>query len=121
MAGFTSDSIMGQIWKNYWIEKDLRSKEPEEIQKEYVAFCRRYRINAPCWETIGPYVDGRHLETRCTVAFNAHVTNLKALSYSAIFDWHEPMSGRVGSVFLYAVIRLAEIIDWWFPVKVKTP
>ena len=55
MVRFTSDSIVGQIWKLYWTEKDLASKEPEEIQKEYVAFCRRYRINAPCWEPIEPY------------------------------------------------------------------
>ena len=55
------------------------------------------------------------------MAFNAHTTNLKELSYAAIFDWHEPMSGRVGCLFIYAVIRLAEIIDWWFPVKVVRP
>jgi len=55
------------------------------------------------------------------MAFNAHSTNIKALSYAAIFDWHEPMSGRVGCLFIYAVIRLAEIIDWWFPVKPKGP
>jgi hypothetical protein len=55
------------------------------------------------------------------MAFNAHTTNLKVLSYEAIFDWNSPMSGRVASVFIYAVIRVAEIIDWWFPVKVKRP
>ena len=55
------------------------------------------------------------------MAFNAHTTNLKALSYEAIFDCREPMSGRVGCMLIYAVFRLAEIIDWWFPVKVKTP
>ena len=46
------------------------------------------------------------------------VKNLKALSYEAIFDRRSKMSGRVGSVFIYAVIRLAEIIDWWFPVNI---
>lgn len=46
---------MGKIWKNYWIEKDLASKEPEEIQKEYVKFCRHFKINAPCWVPIEPY------------------------------------------------------------------
>ena len=55
MVRFTPDSIAGKLWKLYWTEKDLASKEPEEIQKEYVAFCRRYRINAPCWEPIEPY------------------------------------------------------------------
>ena len=55
------------------------------------------------------------------MAFNAHTTNLKALSYEAIFDWREPMSGRVGCMLIYAVIRLAEIIDWWFPVKGERP
>jgi hypothetical protein len=53
------------------------------------------------------------------MVFNGHTTNLKALSYDAIFDWHEPMSGRIGCVLIYAVIRAAEIIDWWFPVKVS--
>jgi len=52
------------------------------------------------------------------MAFNAHTTNLKALSYEAIFDNRSPMSGRVGSVLIYMVIRMAEIIDWWFPLKV---
>jgi hypothetical protein len=46
---------MGKIWKNYWTEKDLASKEPTEIQNEYERFCRRYKINVPCWEPIGPY------------------------------------------------------------------
>jgi hypothetical protein len=45
---------------------------------------------------------------------------LKALSIEAIFDKRSPMSGRVGSVLIYIVIRMAEIIDWWFPVKVVT-
>jgi hypothetical protein len=49
------------------------------------------------------------------------MADLKALSYEAIFDRRSKMSGRVGSVFLYVMIRLAEIIDWWFPVKVETP
>ena len=52
---FKPESIMGQIWKNYWTEKELASKEPEEIQKEYEKFCRHLRINVPCWEPIGPY------------------------------------------------------------------
>jgi hypothetical protein len=49
------------------------------------------------------------------------MADLKALSYEAIFDDRSPMSGRVGSVFLYGMIRLAEIIDWWFPVKGERP
>jgi hypothetical protein len=47
----------------------------------------------------------------------SNAQELKALSYEAIFDRRSKMSGRVGSVFLYAVIRLAEIINWWFPVN----
>jgi hypothetical protein len=41
--------------------------------------------------------------------------SLKELSYRAIFDKRSPMSGRVSSAILYAVIRAGEIIDWWFP------
>jgi len=55
MARFTPESIMGKIWKAHWTEKDLVSKEPDEIQKEYVAFCRRYKITAPCWVPIEQY------------------------------------------------------------------
>ena len=43
--------------------------------------------------------------------------DLKALSLEAIFDKRSKMSGRVGSVLIYTVIRVAEIIDWWFPLK----
>jgi hypothetical protein len=46
---------------------------------------------------------------------------LKALSYEAIFDDRSPMSGRVGSLFIYVILRAAEIIDWWFPVKGERP
>jgi hypothetical protein len=49
------------------------------------------------------------------------MADLKALSYEAIFDRRSKMSERVGSAFIYAVIRLAEIIDWWFPVKGGRP
>ena len=45
------------------------------------------------------------------------MADLKELSYEAIFDRRSKMSGRVGSVFLYAVLRIAEVIDWWFPGK----
>jgi hypothetical protein len=55
MARFTPESIMGQIWKDYWTRQDLASKEPDEIQKEYVKFCRHFKINAPCWVPIEPY------------------------------------------------------------------
>jgi hypothetical protein len=27
------------------------------------------------------------------------------------------MSGRIGAAIIYTVIRMGEIIDWWFPVK----
>ena len=43
--------------------------------------------------------------------------DLKALSYKCIFDKPSKMSGRVGAAIIYAVVRVGEIIDWWFPVK----
>jgi len=46
---------------------------------------------------------------------------LKALSYEAVFDKRSPMSGRIASAIIYAVIRAGEIIDWWFPVKAVEP
>ena len=46
---------MGLMWKEHWNQNELGSKKPEEVQKEYVAFCRRYKITAPCWKPIGPY------------------------------------------------------------------
>ena len=55
MARFTPTSIMGLMWRDHWNQNELESKEPTEIQKEYVAFCRRYKITAPCWEPIEPY------------------------------------------------------------------
>jgi hypothetical protein len=44
---------------------------------------------------------------------------LKDISYRCVFDKRSPMSGRITSAIIYAVIRAGEIIDWWFPVKVK--
>ena len=55
MDRFTPDSIMGLIWEENWKKKELGSNDTWEIQKEYVNFCRKFRINAPCWEPIGPY------------------------------------------------------------------
>jgi len=49
------------------------------------------------------------------------MADLKALSYEAIFDWRSPMSGRVGSLIIYVILRAGEIIDWWFPVKGERP
>jgi len=42
---------------------------------------------------------------------------LKSLSYKCIYDRASPMSGRVSAAVIYVVIRMGEIIDWWFPVK----
>jgi hypothetical protein len=47
--------------------------------------------------------------------------DLKALSYRCIFDKPSPMSGRIGAAIIYTVIRMGEIIDWWFPVKASEP
>ncbi len=46
---------------------------------------------------------------------------LKTLSYKCVFDRLTPMSGRIASAIIYAVIRAGEIIDWWFPVKAVEP
>ena len=46
---------------------------------------------------------------------------LKSLSYKCIYDRASPMSGRVSAAAIYVAIRLGEIIDWWFPVKVAAP
>jgi hypothetical protein len=48
-------------------------------------------------------------------------SDLKDVSYRCILDERSPMSGRIASAIIYAVIRAGEIIDWWFPVKVTDP
>jgi hypothetical protein len=49
--------------------------------------------------------------------FGRDKNELKAVSYKCIFDKPSPMSGRVAAAIIYSVIRLGEVIDWWFPVK----
>jgi hypothetical protein len=44
-------------------------------------------------------------------------SDLKDVSYRCVLDERSPMSGRIASAIIYAVIRAGEIIDWWFPVK----
>jgi len=44
--------------------------------------------------------------------------DLKAISYAAIFDKRSKTSGRIASAIIYTVLRMADVIDWWFPVKV---
>jgi hypothetical protein len=51
----------------------------------------------------------------------SNAQELKALSYKCIFDKKSPMSGRVSATIIYAVLRMGEIIDWWFPVKASEP
>ena len=51
----------------------------------------------------------------------SNARELKSLSHKCIFDKKSPMSGRVSAGIIYAVIRVGEIIDWWFPVKVSEP
>ena len=46
---------------------------------------------------------------------------LKSATYRGIFDKNSKMSGRVMCAFIYAAVRTAEIIDWWFPLKVEPP
>lgn len=55
MDNFTPDSFIGKLWRDNWYQKNLGSKNTFEIQKEYVNFCHKYKINVPCWEPIGPY------------------------------------------------------------------
>lgn len=55
MPRFAPESIMGMLWKEHWDKLELNAKEPDEIQKEYVKFCRKYKITAPCWKPIEPY------------------------------------------------------------------
>jgi hypothetical protein len=42
---------------------------------------------------------------------------LKDLSYRCVWDRSTKMSMRIGCAVLYTVLRLADVIDWWFPVK----
>lgn len=51
--------------------------------------------------------------------FTRDNTKLKEISHKGIFDKKSKMSGRVTCAFIYAAVRAAEIIDWWFPVKVE--
>ena len=53
--------------------------------------------------------------------FTRNTDELKDISYRAIFDKPSPMSGRIASAIIYAVISAGEIIDWWFPVKAVDP
>lgn len=46
------------------------------------------------------------------------MNTIRDLSYKAIFDSQSKASERVASVFIYAVIRAGDFIDWLFPVKV---
>ena len=49
------------------------------------------------------------------------MNTIRDLSYKAIFDSQSKMSERVVSVFIYAVIRAGDFIDWLFPLKVTGP
>lgn len=43
---------------------------------------------------------------------------LKPLAWAAVFDTRAKMSSRVACALLWSVLRLGEVLDWWFPVKV---
>ena len=49
--------------------------------------------------------------------FDKDMAELKPLAYQVVFDSATKMSTRAACAFLYAVIRLGEVLDWWFPVK----
>lgn len=51
--------------------------------------------------------------------FTKNSKELKATCLLCIRDAPSPMSGRVAAAVIYSVLRLGEIIDWWFPVKVS--
>jgi hypothetical protein len=46
---------------------------------------------------------------------------LKDVTYKCIYDKNSKMSERVMCACIYAAVRAAEIIDWWFPLKVEAP
>jgi hypothetical protein len=46
---------------------------------------------------------------------------LKEITYKCIRDKNSKMSERVMCACIYAAVRTAEIIDWWFPVKGEPP
>ncbi len=43
---------------------------------------------------------------------------IKPLAYQVVVDSATRTSTRVACAILYATLRLGDIIDWWFPVKV---
>lgn len=51
--------------------------------------------------------------------FTRDNTKLKDISSKGIYDKKTKMSARVMCAFIYAAVRAAEIIDWWFPLKVE--
>jgi hypothetical protein len=53
--------------------------------------------------------------------FTQDNSKLKDISYKGIYDKKSKMSGRIACAFIYAAVRTAEIIDWWFPIKVEPP
>lgn len=53
--------------------------------------------------------------------FTRDTSKLKDISYKGIYDKNSKMSGRITCAFIYMAVRTAEIIDWWFPVKVEPP
>ena len=43
---------------------------------------------------------------------------MKKAAATVVKDTDSKMSTRVLSVLYYLTIRMCEVIDWWFPVKV---
>jgi len=43
---------------------------------------------------------------------------IKPLAYQVVVDSATRTSTRVACALLYATLRLGDIIDWWFPLKV---
>lgn len=48
---------------------------------------------------------------------NQDPAKLKVLAHACVIDARTKTSTRVACALLWGVLRAAEIIDWWFPVK----
>jgi hypothetical protein len=44
---------------------------------------------------------------------------MKRATMTVVKDTESKMSYRIMSFFYYLAIRVCDVIDWWFPVKVQ--
>lgn len=50
--------------------------------------------------------------------FTSDAKDLKETAHKCMWHKGTKTSERVFAAFVYGVIRMGEILDWWFPVKV---